>query len=236
MTRLVLTTLAVLAVASAACGGVENEPNLAAAIEKTESAGSFAIEMAIPGAEGGEKSCVGAVDVGRGSFGGTCDVGSGGYEFVVVDDTAYFTRPGVADEWTKLALDGENVVEQLAPDSFLGVLRSASRTTERVGEHDVRGKPTVRYALAVDCERAEILNCEGTAAVDVWIDDQGLVRRIRHNDDSDVVILEFYDFGLPVEIDPPPADQVVEGGLQPGEGGIETGPIETIEVETTPAP
>ena len=61
----------------------------------------------------------------------------------------------------------------------------------------------------MDCDRADVSDCEGaTAPVDVWIGDDGLVRRIRVEEGSSPATIEFYDFGVDVAVQAPPTDQV----------------------------
>ena len=215
--RLALAAVAALSVFAAGCGGVEGEPNLAKAVERTEATGSFAMEMTALGTENGEAvdaSCDGAFDRVRKRSRFAC-AGDPVYvfEMIVIGDTTYIKgwSPSASEKWAKVPSDAEDPFEELSPESLLGLLRSASQETARVGEEDVRGEATVRYTLTVDCERAEIVECdEETTAVDVWIDDDGLVRRIRMDQLALVVNVEFFDFGIPVDVEPPPADQVQE--------------------------
>lgn len=208
--RLVLAAVAALAlVAAAGCGGVESEPNLAKAVERTE-ATSFAVEVRGRITEAGETielGCEGSFDPVHGRARLTC-AGSAGYDMVTVDGANY-TRSASDEKWWKAPADSEDPFEQFSPEHILGLLRSASRKTERVGDEDVRGEPTVRYALTVDCEQAEIVDCSGeTTVVDVWIDGEGLVRRIHVEDGAYTVEIEFFDFGAPVFIQAPPPDLV----------------------------
>jgi hypothetical protein len=96
------------------------------------------------------------------------------------------------------------------------MLRDASQETRRVGEEDVRGVGTVRYRLEVDCEQAELFDCDGTTTpVDVWVGDDGLVRRISLEESGSGTI-EFYDFGIDVAIEAPPAEQLHDLGAALG--------------------
>jgi hypothetical protein len=100
------------------------------------------------------------------------------------------------------------------------MLRTASSETERIGEEDVRGEETVRYRLTVDCDGAQ-LDCSESAPVDVWIADDGVVRRIALTDDSSELTFEFFEFGADVVIEPPSADEVVdEDALGSGSSGV----------------
>ncbi len=84
---------------------------------------------------------------------------------------------GSATKWTKIEND-ETLTAEISPQRVLAMLRSATQDTRRLGEEIVRGVDTVRYRLEVDCEQAD-LDCDGaTAPVEVWVGEDGLVRRI----------------------------------------------------------
>jgi hypothetical protein len=239
MRKLALGAVTALAVAGAACGGVENEPNLAAAAERAEEAGSFAFEVTTRTTDGESFSgtCEGVVDNVRELARATCDSDADSafdsYEAIIVGDTSHRRDRGQR-KWTKQSAKQSavagNSLDAFSPKQILELLRAASLETERVGEEDVRGEPTVRYALTVDCERAELFDCKGeTAVVGVWIDDDELVRRIRL-DHRFTANLEFFDFGVAVEVEAPPADQVID---EPSPAPLETQPCAAVEAEPT---
>jgi len=136
---------------------------------------------------------------------------------IAIGDTTYargraagFTK---GERWQKSTFLGDDdALHALSPERLLSMLRSASRETERIGEEDVRGEPTVRYRMTVNCEEAELSCPDETAPVEVWIDRDGLVRRIWLEDNGTVGTIEFFDFGVEVHIEPPPAYQVEEFG------------------------
>ncbi len=223
-----LAAVTCLAVMVAGCGGAESEPSLAEAAERTEALGSgrFEIEgFQGPAAERTRFDCTGAAEYGTKRVQVRCDygrlgvleaIGIGGDFYVRGDFTGFATGA----KWVKESGDlNDTSLANLSPERLLATLSRASSETERVGEEDVRGASTVRYRLTVDCEGAN-LECDGTAPVDVWIDDDGVVRRIALDDDSGTATFEFFDFGVEVEIEPPPPDQVTEGGIDlvPGSG------------------
>ena len=110
-------------------------------------------------------------------------------------------------KWIKFT-DDEDLGREFSPQQLLSSLQAASQETRREGEEDVRGVATVRYVLEVDCDQAEVFDCAGTTApVDVWIGDDSLVRRIRIEEGSSPATIEFYDFGVEVAIQPPPAEE-----------------------------
>jgi hypothetical protein len=220
-----LAALSTLFLLVTGCGGVENEPNLAKAVERTEATGSSRIEVRAALVENGRTlafRCDGTADYGRQRLRLGCNYGIG--EMIVIGDAQYFTSDAfgvrIDERWVKVPLDESDSLNQFSPERLLGLLRDASLETTRLGEETVRQVATVRYQLTVNCERAQI-GCSGTTApVYVWIDDDGLVRRIELEDDGTPGTIEFFDFGVQVDIEPPPTDQVAEVG----EGSTGYGP------------
>lgn len=174
-----------------------------------------------------------------------------------IGSAMYVNNPGLAPRpWMKSELGdlrggpgGPAVVLAIAqtaildhapdPAGALDYLESVSDKVTRLGEHEVRGVPTLRYRATADLKRAaakagmdanevKTLDKLGTTAaltptVELWIDDDGRVRRMRYGyegQDSQVITQEFYDFGIDVDVDAPPADQVVSvaDALQRGAG------------------
>lgn len=118
-------------------------------------------------------------------------------------------------------------------------LLEVAEEPEQVGSEDVRGVPTTRYGFRLDERRAMRHDLEqagwkpqnvnravetvvGTAEVDVWVDAEGLVRRVVRTEsvpqpllaDSESILYmtttEFFDFGVAVDIQPPPEHEVLE--------------------------
>jgi hypothetical protein len=212
-----LLAVAAAGVLAVGCGSAENEPNLAAAVGKTESAGSSRIEMSGTESQGGDRlECRGEADYARARLALDCDWGAAGaLEVIGIGNDTYMRGDtlgiaGAGSKWLRLTDSTESGAAALSPRRLLSMLRDASTGTERLGEEVVRGVDTVHYRLEVDCELAELHDCDGpTAPVDVWIADDGLVRRIVEAESDDVTV-EFYDFGTEVAIAAPPADQVVD--------------------------
>jgi hypothetical protein len=131
-------------------------------------------------------------------------------EMIALDGRLY-TRFGRDSEgkWEQSEDDPDQPLSAFSPEKLLAMLRDASSETARIGEEDVRGTPAVRYRLKVDREQADLGGGPpATAEVDVWIDDEGLVRRIQL-DEAEGFTLDFFDFGVDVDIQAPPADQIV---------------------------
>ncbi len=113
-----------------------------------------------------------------------------------------------------------------AMEVLRGELFSLAMETQETGSEVVRGETTTRYHLQLDHEAmsAQIVPDIGgsfsSATADVWVDERGRLRRVRHEvtaaapDDGmgstpQVVVftMEFFDFGIPVPVEePPPAE------------------------------
>jgi hypothetical protein len=129
------------------------------------------------------------------------------------------------------------------PTMALWYLQAAARKAELVGTEQVRGTSTSRYTVMLDAAKvaaqareefqdfAEESSLAFPKPADVWIDPQGRPRKIHYTvtmkpPDQESpgpmtidTTLELYDFGVPVHISPPPADQVEV--IRPGPGCTE---------------
>jgi hypothetical protein len=120
------------------------------------------------------------------------------------------------------------------PTQALSYLKSATSKVERLGAEQVRGTPTTRYAVVFDAAKAAsqgpaqlrgLVEDEGLAfpkPADVWIDEQGRLRKIQYAMTLKMpkeegapattmtleTTLELYDFGVTMKVTPPPANQV----------------------------
>ena len=122
---------------------------------------------------------------------------------------------------------------QADPSQYLLWLRALGPGVTRIGEEDVRGVPTSRYRAAVDLNLLEGQAPPGKEAewaayvqmlrdriglefipVEVWVDDEGLIRRLYHEYGfsaeglSTTVTTELFDFGVDVNAKAPPPAQV----------------------------
>jgi hypothetical protein len=114
------------------------------------------------------------------------------------------------------------------PASALSYLRGASKVRE-VGQESIDGAKTTHYKVTVDLEKAvsrsdsitqealrRVIQSSGTKTlpIDVWVDSQGLVRKVLYAQRAganDVrVTMDLHDYGKPVTVKPPPADEVVD--------------------------
>ncbi|HMQ24463.1 MAG TPA: hypothetical protein PKA98_00620 [Acidimicrobiales bacterium] len=160
----------------------------------------------------------------------------GTIEQVVVDGIAYVTVPGVGcqelDRSDVLSSVGGSGGGAMDPGSFLEQLRAIDGDVEEVGRLDVRGVSTTRFAAtytladaiaAMPEDQADALEqmyatlprsfLDTEQAVDVFVDDDGLVRRMQvATTSSDVeglplpattTIMDWFDFGAEVSVEAP---------------------------------
>src|SRR6266508_1112129 len=114
------------------------------------------------------------------------------------------------------------------PISLLDLLTGASDNVREVGSEDVRSTATTHYEGTLDLQkvvdqapqdkRAELqewLNFMGEVEptkvpFGLWIDGDGVAHRLRIDQEGDgSVTIEYYDFGVAVEVTPPPADEIM---------------------------
>jgi hypothetical protein len=134
-------------------------------------------------------------------------------------------------------IDLESLVQgtQADPSQLLLWLGAIGPAVEKVGEETVRGVETTRYRAVVDLERLEAQPPAGRGAewaayvqalkarlgasdvpVEIWLDGDGLLRRLRQEYGfgggaaavSTTITMELYDFGVEVDVERPPPDEV----------------------------
>jgi len=118
------------------------------------------------------------------------------------------------------------------PTSALDSLRGAGSDVHEVGHETLRGVDTTHYRAQIDLSKAldevppsqrarvsKSLQALGTGTVpaDVWIDGQGRVRKLAMDLNASVgrqhvgtITMELFDFGTPVDVQAPPADQTFD--------------------------
>jgi hypothetical protein len=121
------------------------------------------------------------------------------------------------------------------PQAGLELLQSVSGDVETVGDDTVAGRHTVHYRASIDLAKVANLpgldHERGSVPVDVWIDDQDRVVKVQTTvapgtlglpglGGSLSMTMEITEFGVPVDVTPPPDDQVGDLG---GFGGLGDG-------------
>jgi len=150
--------------------------------------------------------------------------------------------------WVKMDLDSLAATRGLGqlldsdqgdPAQSLKMLYGASNSVTEIGRETVRDTPATHYRVIVNYtkllkslparERAAIaptihrtMRALGgsTVPMDVWVDDDGMVRRLSYElhmtlPDSQLttdatMVLDYFDFGAPVTVKAPPASQVTD--------------------------
>jgi predicted small secreted protein len=131
------------------------------------------------------------------------------------------------------------------PGGTLESLRGAG-DVKRIGSEKVRGADTTHYRVTIDPEKAlaevpaeqrarvqeNLGKLGGPIPVEVWIDGDGQARKITMNVDAAgakvSTTIEYFDFGAKVDVNAPPADEVIDfselfGGMLPNGAG--TSPV-----------
>ena len=137
-------------------------------------------------------------------------------------------------KWLKLdpkVFGGGGQIGQSDPNGSLDALRGVKGNVKRVGSETVRGTRTTHYRVTIDADQAvnsapeaqrdEVRNSIGTLGsktipADVWIDGKGRLRKVRlHVAASSTttkgsVSFEYFDLGAQVNVEAPPANEVVD--------------------------
>ena len=100
-----------------------------------------------------------------------------------------------------------------SPVRLLKDLVKSSKKVEKLGSEEIRGVTTTHYRAHLDKNKVPIRGSpdEEPGVVDAWIDEQGLPRRIRipYGENDGGAVFDLFDFGIPVDVEAPPADEIV---------------------------
>ena len=150
----------------------------------------------------------------------------GGKQWVKLDLQAFGKKAGI--DFNKLMQQSSGGAGT-NPADMLRYLKAAG-SSQVVGHETIRGVPTTHYHATIDIGKAldrigdaqteatlkQLYASMGTTTmpVDVWVDKSGLVRReqmsFAGNQFSMNMTIDFIRFGVPVDVNPPPDDQVVD--------------------------
>ena len=120
--------------------------------------------------------------------------------------------------------------ESNSPQQGLEYLQGLSGDVQNLGEETVGGQPATHYRASIDYtkvldklpdatdEMRDALGKLGTVPADVWIDGQDRVVKMHLTIDGGAfggagtaeMTMELSDFGVPVDVQAPPADQTVD--------------------------
>jgi len=151
-------------------------------------------------------------------------------------------------KWLKLdpkVFGGGGQIGQSDPNGSLDALRGVKGNVKRVGTEKVRGTNTTRYRVTIDADQAvnsapeaqrdEVRNSIGTLGsktipADVWIDGKGRLRKVRLHVAASTtttkgsVTFEYFALGAQVNVEAPPANEVVDFQELLGGSPSTTGP------------
>jgi hypothetical protein len=150
--------------------------------------------------------------------------------WVSIDEQAWasFGGPDLsAFSWLDVATGEEDELTALGFEEILDSFEVDGLEATEVGPDEVRGQPTTHYRVDVDADAAAQVGFD-SSSVDVWVGDDGVVRRLRTTtdpaDDEEAptspedesalevpaltVTIEIWDVGADIPIDAPPAAEV----------------------------
>lgn len=129
-------------------------------------------------------------------------------------------------------LDGDSPLAFLFPvdpGNYFDLVHEAATEVKDLGPSEVRGEPATEYAVTIDLERLREGATDAYAeALDrmieeigpefpmhIWIGNDGLLYKqtysfVMTEEGTVEAVAEFYDYGEPVDIEPPPDDEVAE--------------------------
>jgi hypothetical protein len=136
-----------------------------------------------------------------------------------IDRSTYLgTKVGGSMYWLKQSTDDPVGADRFmpgpggtSPDRLLKDLIDSSKKVEKLGSEEIRGVATTHYRAHLDSTKLGV-NAGESVAVDAWIDEEGLPRRVRVPFGAGGyagAVVDLFDFGVPVDIDAPPANEVV---------------------------
>lgn len=220
-----LCLLLVLVPLALGCGAEEKD-GLSASAGAVKDAGSSRIDMTLTENDKTIYTATGYIDYARnlGRFGMSWGENSSGPNDIMegrfIGRTMWFGwRFGEKMRWLKSVDESEPSGSEeflpgpggTTPDRILSVLRASSKEVEEVGHEEVRGVETTHYRAHLDPQKYELYS-DGEPTeqvVDAWVDDAGLVRRLSMPEGAGTMTFELFDFGVKVEVEAPPADEIV---------------------------
>jgi hypothetical protein len=164
--------------------------------------------------------------------------GAGTLEERFLGDQLFLTVPGQPGFYrlSVAELGGTSLGGAADPTAAGQQLVGVSDDVVEVGKETVRDTPTTHYRGTLDVQKTlsmlqgvvrelseKALAGTQSAPIDVWIDQKGVLRRFsqkldikpsaatRNQPVTTTTTLELYDFGVQVNVQPPPADQVKDG-------------------------
>jgi hypothetical protein len=253
-------------------GGAVGLAGVARAAEKTQAAGTATFRVTVEGTSSRDSGVLaGAIDfrVPRAHMTFTGPAAPLGAEMILDGTTVYvglsgFPLSATGKSWLKFSQIGSDDMQRLVhavrlldPGTLFQLLDDAGHFQE-IGADDVGAVQTTHYRGAVDIGKLatafgappEALkgHADTQFPVDAWVDGDGYLRKVAfdvptlQDEPGATVEITFSDFGAPVDVTPPPADQVqdVTGLLKGklGDGGTATSQVTDhvkLKVDSLPA-
>jgi hypothetical protein len=140
---------------------------------------------------------------------------------VLIDHHAYLgVAVGPKTYWLKQSAEDPTGADSfvpgaggITPERVLDELVKSSSTVDKLDSEEIRGVSTTHYRAHLDKTKPGSGILEGEPGiVDAWIDDQGLPRRMRvpqGGEHEAAVVFDLFDFGVPVDVEAPPANEIV---------------------------
>jgi hypothetical protein len=235
MARVALLLLPVLAVAVSACGGSTLDPVANAATKSADQGTEHVTIQGTVAAKGQSFELTGEGDADNDKRVMSMHVSASGLAMDEVMNgwVIYMRSPLFASglpagkTWLKLDLEKAgkavgidfNAFSSYNPASTLDALKTAGHV-EKVGEEEIDGAHTTHYTAQVDPAKVpngakvqQLTNAK-YGPTDVWVDDDGLVRRLRTDTTASgthsVMTMSFSDYGKTVDVQVPDDSQVMD--------------------------
>ena len=140
------------------------------------------------------------------------------WERITVGQTELTRRAEAPDRWDRadgVVSGGADTFIALRhavldPSRSVPFVESVADDVRRLGRESIRGHRTTHFLATVDLARIGAPSTR-TVTIEFWTDDEGTTHRIRHplfGHDQGVLVWDFTDFGLPVDVSLPPAQRV----------------------------
>jgi hypothetical protein len=150
-------------------------------------------------------------------------LGGSGSRLLMVDNAMYLHVPALGKKYAKISLAGKDSplaqlgLSSLDPSAMLEQFGKAVSGGTYVGTETIDGTATDHYRLSLDPKAiasalpslsADSGATPGTETVDVWFDGEGRYKRMKMDAAGETVTETFADWGKPVTVKAPPANQV----------------------------
>ena len=164
--------------------------------------------------------------------------GMGDAHMILADGEVYMSMPGITDEGKFMQVPKEQLGDAAAQLDEVDITSTwdawdeGAQKVVYVGEDDVDGQPMRHYEITVDSAAAldaagqtgedaaaasEMLGDEIT--YDVWVDDDNLMRKIAFELEGMVSEITTDNWGEPMDISAPSADEIQQGAPGAGSDG-----------------